>query len=208
MPALITAVIFVVLIGGAVAVIVAALRSRASDTMDEERLRFRWRFTLLPAAILVLTLILSAVYLPQLPAEVAYNFRGSATDSYFTRQLAFGLLFGLQLILLLPVAIISWGMTRMALDGEATAAEMRLKVERSLLLVTNLVALPQSLSLFALADIFSYNIYGEHLLPIWLFGAIVFALGTVFLVILFFKTIREKEPVPPAPPGPADSQDS
>ena len=121
-------------------------------------------------------------------------------------QLAFGLLFGLQLILMLPVIIISWGMTRVSLDGEATATEMRLKVERSLLLVTNLIALPQSLSCFALADIFSYNIYGEHLLPIWLFGAIVFALGTVFLVILFFKTIREKEPVPP--PDPAESKDS
>jgi uncharacterized membrane protein len=205
MPAVLTTLIFVVLVAGAALVLLAALRDRTGDAAPEGRLRFHWRFTLLPLAILGLSIILSVFYYPQLPPEVAYNFSGG-DDRYFSRQFALGLLIGLQLILLLPVVVISWGVTRLGLGEEAPAAESRLKVERALLLVTNLIALPQSLSCFALADIFSYNIYGVHLLPIWLFGAIVFALGTVFLVVLFLKTIREKEPVPP--PAPTDSQDN
>lgn len=205
MPAVITTLIFVVLIVGAVVVLSSALRNHTVGAASEERLRFRWQFTLLPLSILGLSAILSAFYYHQLPSEVAYNFSGG-DDRYFSRQFALGLLIGLQLILLLPVVVISWGVTRLGLGEDAPDAEARLKVERALLLVTNLIALPQSLSCFALADIFSYNIYGVHLLPLWLFGAIVFALGTVFLTVLFLKTIREKEPVPP--PAPTDSQDN
>jgi uncharacterized membrane protein len=205
MPAVLATLIFVVLFAGAALVLLAALRDHSGRAASEGRLRFRWQFALLPLAILGLTVVLSVFYYPQLPPEVAYNFSGG-DDRYFSRQFALGLLIGLQLILLMPVVVISWGVTRLGMGEDAPVAESRLKVERALLLVTNLIALPQSLACFALADIFSYNIYGMHLLPLWLFGAIVFALGTIFLVVLFLKTIREKEPVPP--PGPDDSQDN
>ena len=196
-PAVLTTAIFVVLGAGAVVVLREALRSRPVAVGDASRLRFRWQFALLPLAILGLTVVFAAIFYPQMPAEVAYNFRGeAAADSYFSRQFALGLMLSLQLILLFPVAAITWGATRIKL-GEGAGDGLYFKVERALLIVTNLIALPQSLSCFALADIFSYNVSGAHLPPLWFCGAVVFALGTIFLVVLFFKTVRQTEPTTP-----------
>lgn len=196
-PAILTTAIFAVLGAGAIVVLREALRSRPAASRAANRLRFRWHYALLPLSILGLTIVFAAIFYPQLPAEVAYNFRGgAAADSYFSRQFALGLMLSLQLILLFPVAVITWGATRIKL-GEGAGDDLYFKVERALLIVTNLIALPQSLACFALADIFSYNISGAHLPPLWLCGAIVFTLGTVFLVVLFFKTVRQTESTTP-----------
>ena len=55
----------------------------------------------------------------------------------------------------------------------------------------NMIALPQIILCFAMLDIFSYNSYQIHLLPLWLFALIVMIMGGVIIGIFFILAIRE-----------------
>jgi uncharacterized membrane protein len=47
----------------------------------------------------------------------------------------------------------------------------------------NLIALPQLLVCFAMADIFRYNLSQRHIMPMWVFSLIILGLVTIALVI-------------------------
>jgi hypothetical protein len=53
-----------------------------------------------------------------------------------------------------------------------------------------MVALPQIILGFAMLDIFSYNSYQIHLMPLWIFALIVMGLGGMALGIFFILAIR------------------
>jgi len=59
----------------------------------------------------------------------------------------------------------------------------------------NMVALPQIVLCFAMLDIFSYNLYQAHIMPMWLFLLIILGLATIglglFLVFTFSKAKRQ-----------------
>jgi hypothetical protein len=63
-------------------------------------------------------------------------------------------------------------------------------VEKMLSLMGNMVALPQIILGFAMLDIFSYNSYQIHLMPLWIFALIVMGLGGMALGIFFILAIR------------------
>lgn len=58
-------------------------------------------------------------------------------------------------------------------------------------LMGNMVALPQALLCFAMLDIFSYNSYQVHLLPLWASAFVVIVVGGIILGVFFFRAIRE-----------------
>jgi hypothetical protein len=60
-----------------------------------------------------------------------------------------------------------------------------------LLIVGNMVAMPQVILLFAILDIFSYNSYQVHLLPLWIFAVFIMGLGVIILGIFFIKAIQQ-----------------
>jgi hypothetical protein len=60
-----------------------------------------------------------------------------------------------------------------------------------LLLMGNMVALPQLVLVFAMLAIFSYNSYGIYLMPLWIFALIVMGLGGVVLGIVFFLAVQQ-----------------
>jgi hypothetical protein len=94
----------------------------------------------------------------------------------------------LQFLLVLAASAITWGITRMSRSfGQIESA---LKPERLILLMGNMAALPQIVLAFVMLDIFSYNIYGRHLMPIWLFALIDIIAGGIILTILFIRTIK------------------
>ena len=54
----------------------------------------------------------------------------------------------------------------------------------------NMVALPQIILCFAMLDIFSYNSYQMHIMPLWVFALIIMGLGGIILGIFFIRAIR------------------
>ena len=93
-----------------------------------------------------------------------------------------------QFLLAGVAGVLVWGMTRLAArfqqpeSGGVTPA--------GLLLVTgNMVALPQIILCFIVLDIFSYNAYQIHLMPLWVFAVIVMVLGGIIMGVFFVRAM-------------------
>lgn len=152
-------------------------------------LNFRWKYILLPLAILLLSIVLASIFYPQLTDEVAYRFTlDGSPKSWLGREIIISLMLAPQFLLALTAAAITWGITK--LGRSSGQIESALKPERIILLMGNMVALPQIVLAFVMLDIFSYNVYGMHLIPVWLFALIVMAIGGIILAIFFIRAIK------------------
>ena len=155
-------------------------------------LSFRWSYIILPLVILLLSIILVVYFYRQLPAEVAYHFKpdGSPDGSPISRGAI--ILWSLvpQLLLTLLAGAITWGITKLGTLFQQTATT-EIKLERVLLLMGNMIALPQIILCFAMLDIFSYNSYQIHIMPLWVFALIIMGLGAIVLGVFFIRAIQQ-----------------
>jgi hypothetical protein len=85
-------------------------------------------------------------------------------------------------------AVISGGTTM--LSARILQEESAL-IRKVLLIVGNMVVLPQIIIVFAMLDIFLYNAYRIHLLPLWIFVLIVMVLGAIILAIFFMQALKQ-----------------
>ena len=145
----------------------------------------------MPLAVLLLSIVLAAYFYHRLPVEVAYHFKSDdSPDRWLSRGALLLWMLLPQLVFTLMAGVITWGTTRLAArfwQPESTG----IKLEPILLLMGNMVALPETILCFAMLNIFVYNAYQIHLLPLWVFALIIMALGGVGLGILFVRTIRQ-----------------
>lgn len=160
------------------------------ETTRGDTLPFHWSYIIAPLAILVLSIILTAYFYHQLPNEVAYHFKPDGSpDRWLSRGAAVAWALAPQLFLTLLAVAITWGITKLGMLSKQTEGAL-IKPERVLSLMGNIIALPQIVLLFAILDIFSYNSYQMHLMPVWVFALIIMVLGGIILGILFIQTIR------------------
>jgi len=154
-------------------------------------LPFRWKYLMLPLAILTLTVILVAYFYRLLPVEVAYLFESDGSpDRWVGRGMISLWMLLPQLFFTLLAGAITWGITKVsALFSQPE--NTRIQPGRILLLMGNMVALPQLILCFAMLDIFSYNAYQIHLIPLWAFALIVMGLGGVVIGIFFIQAISQ-----------------
>lgn len=149
---------------------------------------FRWTYIILPLALLVLSAVFTASFYPQLSSEVAYNFKAGAPDRLISREAAIAWGLAPQVLLVLLAVLIVGGAVKLSArfrQVETTA------VKKLLPLMGNMVALPQIILCFALLDIFRYNAYQAHIMPLWLFAVLIMALGVVILGVFFILAIRQ-----------------
>ena len=158
-----------------------------------ERLPFRWKYIVVPLAILLLSIILTACFYHLLPSEVAVHFELDGTpDRWLSREMAIVGVLVSQLLLVLLAGTIVWGITKIVLPSGQTGSAW-VKPERIVSYMGNLIALPQLLVCFAMIDIFSYNSYQTHLIPIWIFLIAILFLATIALgIFVFFAFSRAR----------------
>lgn len=181
---------------GLVLGIVIALRYRktsedkeiARETAPAEGLTYRWKYIMLPLAVLALSISLAAYFYHLLPAEVAFRFNADGLpENWLSRQAVTGLMLGAQFLLVILAGAVTLGIVKL---GRSLEQEDKARVGRVVLAMGNMVALIQIVLAFVMVDIFSYNIYGNHLMSIWLFGLIVMAVGGIALILFFIPAIR------------------
>ena len=159
-------------------------------TANLETLPFHWSYIILPAAIFLLSVILAAYFYLRLPQEVAYHFKfDGSPDRWLGRGTIIVWMLAPQLILTLLAGAVTLGIARLGILSQKTDVK-GIKPGRILALMGNMIALPQLILCFAILDIFSYNSYGIHLMPLWVFGLIVMGLGGVILGLFFISAIR------------------
>ncbi|MBI2287390.1 MAG: DUF1648 domain-containing protein [Chloroflexi bacterium] len=150
---------------------------------------FRWSYIMLPLGIFLLSMILTAYFYSRLPAEVAYHFKSDGSpDRWLSRGALLLWMLLPQLFLTLLSAAIVWGITRLATRFRQIDST-RIKPERILLLMGNMVALPQIILGFAMLDIFSYNSYQIRLIPLWLFALIIMGVGGIIIGIFLGRVL-------------------
>ena len=156
-------------------------------TTPGEKIIFRWRFIALPAAVLLLALALTAFFYGRLPAEAAYHFENGTADRWMGRGALVAWLVLPQFIL----TLLAWAtVSGAAFISNRFQPVNRAWVERILMLMGNMIAQPQIILGFAMLDIFSYNAYQIHLIPLWVFAVIVIGGGGILLGIFFTRAIR------------------
>jgi uncharacterized membrane protein len=155
-------------------------------------LTFRWRYIILPIIILLLSVILAFVFYGQLPAEVTYRFKsdGSPEGSLLSRGMIILWMLVPQFLLALLATAVTWGTTKLGALTKQKETPI-IKLESVLLLMGNMITLPQIILCFAMLDIFSYNAYQIHLMPVWVFAVIIMGLGAIILSTFFIRTIRQ-----------------
>jgi len=168
----------------------------AEETATAKPLAFRWRYIILPIAVLLLSIALVIYFYYQLPVRVAYHFEPDGSpDAWLSRgMITLWTLLPQFLLTLLAVAI-TWGIARMGtMLQQTTATEAML--ERIIPGMGNMIALPQIILCFAMLDIFSYNAYQIRIIPLWLLALVIMGLGTILLGIFFVRALRQVWGVP------------
>ena len=151
---------------------------------------FRWRYVALPLAVFVLSMAMVGYFYRLLPAEVAYHFRSDGSpDARLSRSAI--VLWALlpQFFLTMLAGAVTWGISKLG-SAVSQAVTDRARLDRLLLAMGNMVAIPQIILFFAMLDAFSYNSYDIHVLPLWAFAVIVMVVGAIVLAAFFYRTIR------------------
>ncbi len=160
-----------------------------NGALPEATLAFRWVYILLPALILLISVISVAWFYHLLPEELGYRFQSDGSADRFASRSTIVLWALLpQFLFALVAGGITWGITRLGkMPGRVEGAAVR--PESILLVMGNMVALVQIILCFAMLDIFSYNSYQIHLLPLWVFVLIVMGGGGIILGIFFIRAL-------------------
>ena len=148
---------------------------------------------MLPATILLISIILAACFYRLLPLEVAYHFEDGEPDGWMSRGAIIAWLIIPQFVLVFVGAAISGGTTILSARSQLDEST---PIQKILPVMGNMVALPQIILTFAMLDIFLYNAYQIHLIPIWAFAVIVIVLGGMALGVFFIQVIRQTGKLP------------
>jgi uncharacterized membrane protein len=153
--------------------------------------RFRISYIIGPLILLAITIALVAFFYHLLPARLGYRFESDGTpDQWLNCTVVIAMGLGVQSLLTL-VAVGSALIARL-LGRQASAG---LSVEKLVQFMGNVLIFPQLVVVFVMADIFSYNAYRTHFIPMWIFLIVAIGLATVglglFSVFVFSKMRRE-----------------
>ena len=157
--------------------------------MEEKVISFRWTYIVLPLAILLLSVILAACFYHLLPGEVAYHFKDGSPDKWMSRGVFVAWTLTPQFFFVLMAAAIVWGVTKLSALFRQTESPL-IKPGKLLSVMGNMVALPQIILSFAMIEVFLYNSYQMHLMPLWVFALIVMVSGVIILGVLFILAAR------------------
>ena len=152
---------------------------------------FNWRYITPSLSVLVLTVAMVAYFYRLLPAEVGYHFQSDGSPDQWINRTTIVLWSLLpQLFLTIVSGVITWLISKLS-STSSDIADVMVRLGRLPLVMGNMVVIPQAVLFFAMLDIFSYNSYQVHILPLWALSLIVMAIGAVILTVVFIQTIRQ-----------------
>ncbi len=153
---------------------------------------FCWRNIAAPVTILALTVILAGYFYRLLPdAEVAYRFGSDGSPDAWLSRGAITLWATLPQVFLTVVAAgLAFGVGKLSAYFKV-AESTGIRLDGVVRLVGNMLAIPQALLFVAMLDIFSYNSYQVHILPLWALALIVLTVGSIILAVSFMRTVRQ-----------------
>ena len=162
-----------------------------NETQEKSRVRFRWKLIAFPVVILVVSIILTAVFYGRLPESVGWTFQSDGSPDRWAGKgaLVFWII-GVQVFFLLAAGGIIRGITSIYnryTDSDSGPMNPGIMIG----IMGNMLVVPQVIIFFAMIDIFSYNSYQTHFLPLWLNALIVLLTGGIILGIFFLRAVLQ-----------------
>jgi uncharacterized membrane protein len=149
---------------------------------------FEWKYITLPLIIFFISVIIAAIFFPQLPEQVAYRFSSEGTaESWMSRIGITATMIGLQFFIIALVILVVRVIVNFGKAIEQTASNFN--PDRFMLLIGNIAALPQLVLAIVMFDIFSFNITEKHVLSIWLIILILAIIGAIILTVFFINAL-------------------
>ncbi|GAI33928.1 unnamed protein product, partial [marine sediment metagenome] len=116
------------------------MKEPSREATSKTTILFRWRYIALPAAILLLSIILAGYFYHLLPNEVAYHFKDGSPDKWMNRGAIIAWMLTPQFLFALLAGVIVRGITKLSSRFQPTASH---RVENILSIMGNMIALPQ-----------------------------------------------------------------
>ena len=149
----------------------------------------RWSYFILPVAILLISVIITIYFYGKLPDAVVWRLNSNDSPPISRFQIVLWSIVP-QLFLTLLAIVIAYGTTKIS-NLFNQASEAGIKLDTLLMVMSNMVIIPQLILLFAILNIFSYNAFQKHISFIWWVSLAVIVAGVVLLSIFFIRAIRK-----------------
>lgn len=164
--------------------------SVAPATNNEPRLKFRILDISLPLVVLVLSIVCTVVLYSQIPTQLAYHFTDDGTgDQWLGRGILITSLLLPQFLLTFLAAGIALTMEKVGRSFVKAGKAKAVMVRDVISLMSNMIVLPQAILFFAMLDVFLYNAYQIHLIPLYLAAILIMFLGSIAMGFFFFRQI-------------------
>ena len=151
--------------------------------------KVRWSYFLLPVIILLVSIIITAFFFNKLPDAV--NLRPDSGSATISRATAVLWAIIPQLLMTLIAMVITWGTSKISALFPSTADSGVQQLESILLVMSNMVVIPQLILLVAMINIFSYNSFQTHISFVWWVSLTVIFTGIIFLGIFFVRALQK-----------------
>ena len=152
--------------------------------------KIRWSYFILPVLILALSIIITIFFYGKLADTV--NLRpGSDTSANISRTMAVLWAIIPQLLMTLIAMIITWGAGKVSNLFTSTSESGVKQLESILIVMSNMVVIPQLILLVAMINIFSYNSFQTHVSFVWWISLAVIFTGIILLSIFFVRALQK-----------------
>jgi uncharacterized membrane protein len=160
-----------------------------SAEKTDNKTRLRWTYFLVPLLILAVSVILTVYFYGKLPAQVDWQLNAANSPTISRGQLSLWAIVPQALFTLLAF-VIGYGATRIGdLFKEAAASGIRL--ESILLVMSNVVIIPQLILTFAMLRIFSYNSFQTNVDFVWWVSLAIILIGIIALSVFFIRALMK-----------------
>lgn len=167
-----------------------AVTTVSADNKTERELRFRILDISLPLVVLIISIACAVILYNRLPGQMAYHFADNGTgDQWLGRGLLMTSFLLPQFLLTFLAAGIALTMEKVGRSFVKAGKAKAVMVRDVISLMSNMIVLPQCILFFAMLDIFLYNAYQIHLLPLYLAAIIIMFLGSIAMGFFFFRQI-------------------
>ena len=170
----------------------APLRSEEQSQPTEKAVKkteVRWSYFILPVIILLASIVITIYFYDKLPNAVEWRLNSNNSPTISRSQVVLWAI-GPQLLLTLLAIVITYGGTKIG-DLLGDASGNSIKLDAILMVMSNMVIIPQLILIIAILNIFNYNSFQTHINFISWFSLAIIFVGVVFLSIFFVNLIRK-----------------
>jgi len=144
---------------------------------QQETIRFRWSFAILPLLVFLASIISAGIFLPQLDGTVVLS--ASASDA--GREISRAALLSLLLVPNVIFTLIALALVRLLISGVRDWRGDAPFINRVLPLVGNMPGLIQAVILVVILQVCLYNVYEISIGPFWVYAVAIMVAGAIIL---------------------------